>query len=219
MGVLALFVIVLEVFAALYAAKHQNVARVMLWCLAAFILVYQTALFAKTCEMPIAFSTFSYFLFVFAVFLPMRAVKSTAAFCGFVSGVVYLSAFVFYPSAIYARQPYEAERMVGFLLHNLLFFGSLLLYTQQKVAKTDIFCIFGFVAFVAVYTEVAMRVCASEQVNFLTLGIIEATLIKQILPQFAITWWWYILWYALVAVVAWAAWELTRFVNGKFVCQ
>ena len=219
MGALSLFVIVLEVFTAIYAVKHKRAAQAILRCLAAFVLVYEIVHFAKTREMPIAFSTFSYFLFGIAVFLPLRRVKITAAFCAFVSGAVYLSAFVFYPDVIYARQPVEAGRIVGFLLHNMMLFGSLLLYGQYKVEKTDIFYILGFVAFVAVYTEVALHVCASEQTNVLTVGIIEATLIKEVVPQFEVSWWWYILWCALVAVVTWGTWELTSFVNRKLVRQ
>ena len=219
MGFLALFVIVLELCTARYAAQHKWLSRVLLWCTAAFLLVYQIVRFAHTREMPIAFSTFSYFLFGIAVFLPLRPIKSTAAFCAFVSGVVYLSAFVFYPDLIYARQYGEAEQTIGFLLHNLLLFGALLLYSRYKVEKTDIFCILGFVAFVVVYTEVAVHICASDQGNFLTVGIIEATLIREVAPYFALKWWWYVLWYALVAVVTWGMWELTCFVNKKLVRQ
>ena len=175
--------------------------------------------FAKTHEMPIAFSTFSYFLFGIAVFLPLRPLKSVAAFCSFVSGVVYLSAFVFYPDMIYARQYSEAEKLVGFLMHNLMLFGGLLLYSRYKVEKIDALYILGFVAFVTVYTEVAVHICVSDQANFLTVGIIEATLIRQIAPRFVLKWWWYILWYALVAVVAWGMWELACFVNRKLLRQ
>ena len=219
MGVLALFVVTLEVCTALYASQHKTVARVLLWCISAFVLAYETQLFARTRTMPIAFSTFSYYLFGIAVFVPWRPWKSVAAFCAFVSGVVYLSAFVFYPDAIYANQPNEAERIVGFLLHNLLLFGSLLLYGQQKVDKTDVFYVLGFVAFVVVYTEVAVHLCASEQANFLTRGIIEATLIWQIAPQFDLKWWWYALWYAFVAVIAWGLYELTCLINRRLLRQ
>ena len=219
MGVLSLFVIALEVFTALYAAKRKLVARVLLWCAAAFVIVYQVAHFAKTREMPIAFSTFSYFLFGIAVFVPWRPAKSVAAFCAFVSGVVYLSGFVFYPDAIYARQPFEADRIVGFLLHNLMLFGALLLYGQLRVKSVDALYAGAFVAFIAVYTEVAVHVCASDQANVLTLGTIEATLICEVLPQFMLRWWWYMLWYAFVAVVAWGAWELTRFINRRLLRQ
>ena len=218
-GVLSLFVVALEVFAAMYASQHKSVARVLLWCTSAFVLVYETVHFAKTYEMPIAFSTFSYFLFGIAVFLPLRPLKSAAAFCSFISGVVYLSSFVLYPDLIYASQPVEAERIVGFLLHNLMLFGALLLYSQQKVEKTDVFYVLSFVTFVAVYTEVALHICGSGQANFLTVGIIEATLIQQIAPNFVIKWWWYVLWYAFVAVLAWGMWELTCFVNRKLVRQ
>lgn len=219
MGVLALLVITLEFFTATYASKNRWVARALLWCAATFILAYQITLWVKTRQIPIAFSTFSYFLFGIAVFLPLRPLKTVAAFCSFVSGAVYLSAYVIYPDPIYAYQPSESVRLVGFLLHNLMLFGGLLLYGQYRVEKGDVYYVLGFLAFVVVYTEVAARVCASEQVNFLTVGIIEATLIHRIAPHFVIRWWWYALWYALVAAVAWGIWELTGFINRKLVRQ
>ena len=219
MGVVALFVIGLEVLVAIHAAQHRIVARVLLLCLATFVLVYEIVQFAQTRAMPIAFSTFSYFLFGIAVLLPFRPIKTTAAFCAFVSGAVYLSAFLFYPDRIYAQQPLESVRIVGFLLHNMMLLGSLLLYGQCKLEQKDIFYVLGFVVFVAVYTEVAMHICASNQINALTLGIVEATLIQEILPHFVLKWWWYVLWYALVAVVFWAMWELTCFVNRKLLRQ
>lgn len=219
MGVLTAFVVALEVFVAIYASKRKKVARVLLWCAATFVVVYEIVSFAKTREIPIAFSTFSYFLFGIAVFLPLRQLKSAAAFCAFVSGVVYLSGFAFYPDTIYARQPFEADRIVGFLLHNLMLFGALLLYGQLKVAKIDALYIAGFVAFIAVYTEVAVHVCASDQANVLTQGAIEATLIREVIPNFELRWWWYVLWYALIAVVAWGTWELTGFVNRRLLRQ
>lgn len=209
----------LEVITALYASKHKWVARVMLWCAAAFILFYEILQFVKTGVMPIAFSTFSYFLFGIAVFLPLRPIKSAAAICAFVSGLTYLSGFVFYPNANYNAQPDEMKRMVGFLLHNLLLFGSLLLYGQYKVKKTDIFYAIGYFVFIIVYTELAVRVFGNPHGNSLTLGVIEATLILQIAPQFVIAWWWYILWYALVAVIFWGVWELTRFINRRLLRQ
>ena len=219
LGVLALLVIMLEVLVAIYAAEHKRVARVLLFCMATFVLSYQIGLFITTRIMPIAFSTFSYFLFGIAVFLPVRPFKSAAAFCSFLSGVAYMSVFLVYPNAIYATLPDEKERIVGFVLHSLMLFGSLLLYGQYKVAKADVYYILGFVAFIAVYTEVAVRICGSVQANFLTLGIVEATLIKYVVPDFVIRWWWYILWYALAAVAIWAMWEWTRFINNKLVRQ
>lgn len=219
MGVLTAFVVALEVLTAIYASKRKRVARALLWCAAAFVVVYEVVSFAKTRQMPIAFSTFSYFLFGIAVFLPWRPIKSAAAFCAFVSGVVYLSGFAFYPDTIYARQPFEVDRIVGFLLHNLMLFGALLLYGRLKVAKVDALYIVGFVAFITVYAEVAAHACASDQVNVLTQGAIEATLIREVIPSFELRWWWYVLWYALMAAVAWGTWELTGFVNRRLLRQ
>ena len=210
----------LEVFTAIFASKHKWVARVLLWCMAAFVLIYEIYYYVThPTTMPIAFSTFSYFLFGIAVFLPVRPFKSVAAFCSFLSGVIYLAAFVFYPDENYKAQPDEAGRMMGYLMHNMMLLGGLLLYSRHKVKKTDILYIIGFFVFVAIYSEVAMHVCGSGNVNPITYGTIEATLIHLVAPQFVIKWWWYVLWYALVAVIFWGMWELTCFINRRLLRQ
>ena len=219
MGVLTLFVIALEIIASIYASKRKNLVKTLLFCASTFILTYEIASFFTTHKMPIAFSHFSYFLFAIAVFLPSRRIKSIASFCAFVSGAVYLAGWIVYPDVIYANQPFESVRMVGFLLHNMMLFGALLLYTQIKLEKLDVLYVLAFVAFIVVYTEVAVHICASDQANFLTVGVIEATLIHQIAPSFALKWWWYILWYALVAVAFWGMWELTSFINRLLLRQ
>ena len=219
-GLLTLFIIVLEVFTAIYVAKHKWIARVLLWCMAIFMLVYEIYYYVThPTTMPIAFSTFCYFLFGIAVFLPVRPIKSMAAFCCFVAGGLYLCSFLFFPERIYAHQPDATGRTIGFLLHNILLFGGLVLYSQYKVKKIDVAYILGFVAFIIVYVEVAVHVFHNVNTNNVTVGAIEATIIQRIVPQFVITWWWYILWYALVAAIFWGLWELTYFINGRLVRQ
>ena len=206
--------------AAIYASKHKWLARVLLWCMATFVLVYEIYYYVThPTSMPVAFSTFSYFLFAIAVFLPLRPIKSTAAFCSFLSGVIYLGAFVFYPDGNYKAQPDELGRTLGYLMHNMMLFGGLLLYAQFKVKKNDIFYVIGFFVFVAVYSEVAMHVFGNGNVNPITYGTIEATLIHLVAPQFVIKWWWYVLWYPFVIAIAWGFWELTCFINGRLVRQ
>ena len=218
MGLLTLYIIALEVFAAIYASRHKWVARVMLWCMAAFMLAYQIYYYVTyPTSMPIAFSTFTYFLFGIAVFLPVRPFKTVAAFCSVVAGGMYLSAFIFFPDTIYARQPEEATRMIGYLLHHVLLCGALLLYSQYRVKKIDIAFILAFVAFIVVYVEVAVHVFQNVNTNNTTVGIIEATVIQLIAPEFVIKWWWYVLWYPFVGAVIWGLWELTSFINRRLL--
>ena len=219
MGVLTVFVVALEVIVAIYASKRKRLAQVLLCCIATFVLVYETASFIKTHEMPIAFSIFSYFLLAFAVFLPWRPLKSVAAYCAFLSGVVYLSAFVFYPDPIYANQLGEQERIVGFILHNLLLFGSLLLLGRVKLEEDDIFYLLGTIVLTAIYVEVSVHICASAQVNFLTIGIIEGTLFQHMVPSLLGKWWWYIVWYALIDVVFIGLWRLLNTINLRLLRQ
>ena len=219
MGVLTVFVVALEVLVAIYATKHKRLARTLLFCIANFLVTYEIATFIKAREIPIAFSVYSYFLLAFAVFLPWRPLKSVASFCAFLSGVVYLSAFTFYPDPIYAAQSTEAERIVGFLLHNLLLFGSLLLLGQFKLEEIDAFYLLGTLVFVVVYVEVTVHICANTQVNFLTIGIIEGTLFQHMVPNLVGKWWWSAAWYATVIAVFVGIWRLINEINRRFLRQ
>ena len=219
MGVLTVFVAVLEVLVAIYASKHKRLAQTLLFCVAAFVLTYEIATFIRAQELQIAFSVFSYFLLAFAVIFPWRPLKSVASFCAFLSGVVYLSAFVFYLDPIYVMQPTELERIVGFLLHNMLLFGSLLLLGQFKLEEVDAFYLLGALVFVVVYVEVAVHICANTQVNFLTLGIIEGTLFQHMVPNLVGKWWWSAAWYTTVIAVFVGIWRLINVINRRFLRQ
>ena len=220
MGLLTLLIMVLEVCAAMYVAKHKWLARIVLWCMAAFMLVYEIKYFVEHPDsMPLAFSTFTYFLFGLAVFIPFRPIKSVAAFCSIIAGGLYVCGFIFYPQTIYARQPGEASRLIAYLLHHILFCGGLFLYSQYEVKKIDLAYVGGFLAFIVVYVELAIHVFHNSNANNTTIGTIEATVIQLLFPNFVIPWWWYIVWYLFVAAAFWGLWELTRFINRKMLRQ
>ena len=215
MGVISTLVIALEVFAAMALARHKWIARIVLWILAIFMLAYETQRSIRNHLMPIAFSTFTYYLFGLAALLPIRPLKSAAAFCCFLTGAIYLSGFVVYPDFLYARQPDEAGRLIGWFLHNVMLFGGLVLYGQYRVKKLDIIYVSIFVAFFVAVTEIAVHVYNTNAANTLFVGIIEATLIQQVAPEFPITVWWCFVWYVFVVGAFAGAYIGTYFLNRK----
>lgn len=219
-GLLTLLVTVSQTFALLFLARHKWITRIILWCMAIFMLVFESVIFARNPDqMPIAFSTFTYFLFGIGVFVPWRPVRTTAAICSFVAGAIYMSGFLFRPELLTHGAALGMGYMQGFLLHDVLLMGGLLMLTQIRIKKIDAALVFAFVAFCVAYTEIAVHVYDTPSANTLFVGIIEATLITQVAPQFTVSWWWYILWYLFVAAAIWGAWELSCFINRKLAAR
>lgn len=215
MGLLTLLVATLTVLAVMESARHKLAARVILCAMALFVLVYQSYLLIHTGAFYVAFSYFCYFLFGIAVFVPLRPLKATAAFGCLLSGGIYLGAFLFYPNIIVGSMVQGEGVWTSWLMHLVMFSGSLLLLAQYGVHKWDIIPVLAFAAFFAVYTEIAAYVFHSPYINPVSTGVVEGTLILQVAPNFAIKWWWYIVWYIIVAVLFWALWSLARFINRR----
>ena len=215
MSVITAFVIALEVFATIGLARHQWLSRIVLWILATFMLTYVTYRAILDHEIPIQFSTFSYYLFGVAALLPLRPIKSVAAFCCFLSGVIYLSVYLVYPDLYFVLHTVELGRLTGWLLHGILLFGGLLMYSHYRVKKSDIFYVLGFVAFFIAFTEIAVNVFNINADNTLFVGIIEATLIHYVAPDFPITVWWCFVWYVFVVGAFAGAYIGTYFLNRK----
>ena len=160
-GLLTLLVMVSQTFALLFLARHKWITRVILWCMAIFMLVFESVIFARNPDqMPIAFSTFTYFLFGIGVFVPWRPVRTTAAICSFVAGAIYMSGFLFRPELLTHGAALGMGYMQGFLLHDVLLMGGLLMLTQIRIKKIDAALVFAFVAFCVAYTEIAVHVYA-----------------------------------------------------------
>ena len=210
-----MMVVALAVLAAMESVKHKITSRIMLYLMGAFVLIYQGYQCATTGVFYIAFSYFCYFLFGVAVFVPLRPVKSTAAFCCFLSGGIYLGTFLFYPDTVVGTMVSGNWVWLSWFMHLIMFSGSLLMYGQYGTSKWDLIPICAFLVFFAVYTEVAVHVFHDANVNPVSPGMVEATLICTIWPSFTVRWWWVIIWYILVAAAVWGLWELTCFINRR----
>lgn len=215
LGLLTLLVVTLTVLVAMEASRHKYAARAILCGLGLFVLVYQSYLLAQSGVFYVAFSYFCYFLFAIAVFVPLRPLKATAAFGCLLSGGIYLGAFLFYPDIIVGKMVQGAGVWTSWLMHVVMFSGGLLLLGQYGVNKWDIIPVLCFAAFFAAYTEIATYVFHSQYVNPVSTGVVEGTLILQVAPDFVIQWWWYIVWYVIVALLFWALWVFTRFINRR----
>ncbi len=215
LGLATLLVGAFIVLAAMQTARHKWVTRIILWGTGLFVLIYQGKLLADTGRLYVAFSYFCYFLYGVAVFVPLRPLKATAAFSCFLSGAIYLVCFLFYPDMVVRNMAQGGPIWISWLMHVIMFSGSLILLGQCRLVKWDILPIVLFLTFFVVYTELAEHVYHAPDINPVSTGLAEATLILQIAPNFVIRWWWYIVWYIAIAAAFWGLWELTTFINRR----
>lgn len=217
-GLLTAILLVSEVFAVLFLARHKWMSRIVLWVLAAYMFIYQIVDIARTGVFSLAFSTVAYWLFVLGAFVPWRPLKSvSAAFC-LVAGCIYTSGFLFYPEVLTHQGAFGIGYINGLVLHDALIVGSLLMYSMFKVKKYDAAVIGGLLAILILFTELGAHVFHWNDVNAFFLGIIEADMLqKEIFPNLPLAWWWYILWYVVMLAALWGVWELIRFINRRLL--
>lgn len=215
-GTLTALLIAAEVLAVLYLSRHKWGARIMLWLLAAYVIITQAVDLSRSKHFSFAFSTISYWFFVLGVLVPWRPLKSAAATFCMIAGGVYTTGFLFYPELNTHMGEFGLGYFPGYVIHDVLFFGALLLLCQIKVKKYDFAIIVGLIGLVVMFTELGLHVFGWDDVNAFMVGIVEATVLKtQFFPDLEITWWWYIAWYIVVFAMMWGIWELQRFINKR----
>lgn len=217
-GVLTALVLTMEVFAVMFLARHKWTSRIVLWTLAAFMFVNRVITLSQTQSWNFAFSTIAYWLIIAGAVVPWRPVKSICATICLIAGGVYLTGFLFYPEMMTHGGEFGMGYMPGFVLHDVLVLGSLLILTMIKVKKYDLALFGGAIALVVLLTELGAHVFMWDNINEFMLGIVEANVLQNtFFPDLPLTWWWYILWYIVILAVLWAIWEFARFVNKLFL--
>lgn len=217
-GVLTAILIASEVFAVLFLARHKWLSRIVLWLLTLYMFVTQLQSAVRSAKFYMAFSTIAYWLFVLGVLIPWRPFKSISAAFSLIAGSVYLTGFLIYPEMMSHQGEFGIAYMNGYVTHDVLIFGALLMYTQFKVKKYDAAIIGGAIAVVAVVTEIGIHVYGWQNVNAFLVGIIEGSVLqREFFPDMQLGWWWYLLWYAFVLSVLWGIWELIRLINRRLL--
>lgn len=201
--------------AVLYLSRHKWGTRIMLWLLVIYVVITQSVDIARSKHFSLAFSTISYWFFVLGVLVPWRPLKSASATFCLIAGGVYTSGFLFYPELNTHMGAFSLGYFPGYVIHDILFFGALLLLCQIKVKKYDLAVVVCLIGLVAGFTELAVHVLGWTDVNNLLIGMVEATALMDYFPNLNITWWWYITWYIVVMGMLWGIWELQRFISMR----
>ena len=216
-GFLTLLILAMQVFAVLFLVKRKWASRIVLWILAAYVLAIQIADMAKG-QFNIAFSTMAFWLFVLGVAVPWRPLKAVSAFFSMLAGGMYVSGFLLRPELLTHMGPFGINYMSGFLTHDILVVGSMLMLGRFEIKKYDIGIVGGVVAVTVAFTELSKYVFHLGGVNDFLVGMIEGTVLKnELFPNLPLTWWWYVLWYIILLALLWGVWELICFINRRLL--
>lgn len=216
-GILTLLVLVMEVFAVLFLIRHKWTSRIVLWCLALYVLAWQIADVARG-SFFIAFSTMAFWMFGLGVFIPWRPLKAVVAFFAFLAGGMYTSGYLFRPEFLTHMGAFGLSYLPGFITHDILVVGSLLMLSQFELKKYDMAIVGGVVAVAVVFAELSKHVFHFGTVNDFLVNMIEGTVFKnEFFPDMQLKWWWYVAWYICMLSLLWGVWELLRFINRKFL--
>lgn len=207
----------MQVFAVLFLARHKWASRIVLWCIAAYILAMQILDLTRG-FFNIAFSTFAFWLFIAGTVIPWRPIKAAAAYCALLAGGIYTSGYLLRPELLTHMGTFGIAYMAGFLTHDLLIVGAMLLLSLFEVKKYDAAVVGGVLAVAIVFTELGEHVFHMKGINAFLIGMIEGTALKQeLFTDIELTWWWYILWYIVMAALLWGVWELMCFINRRLL--
>ncbi len=217
-GVLTLLLMTMEVIASLFLVKSKWATRIFLWIFAIYVVVTQAVELSETKVFSWALSTISYWLFVLGVICPVRPVKSACAVFAFMAGGGYMIGFLVKPEMLTHMGGFSIGYMQGFVIHNVLFVGSLLLLSQFRMRRYDMALAGGILAVIVLFTELGKYVFGWTMINGFLEGMVEASVLKtEYFPNLQLTWWWYILWYVALLALLWGIWELLCFVNRRLL--
>ncbi len=201
-------------FAAYATYKNRVLSYIAVFLAAAWLLVLKGYEYIPSGRLPMDLSAISYFLYGTCVILPFRPAKVTASQLATLCGLVYGLCVIVRPESFYSRDPDEFVRYFAMVNHAMLFFGGLAMMGHVRFKWTDIFWTLGIVAAVVIYTEICVA-CGVAEGNAIFSQILNGSIIREVLPNFSMPWWYYIAYYAalLTAVAAWLG--LTYVINRK----
>ncbi len=195
-GILQLFLLGLDILAALGAIRHRKFGLCWLWITALFLLGYKIWEYVPAGRWPLDFSAMTYFLFAVAVLLPVRPLKAAASFSGMLAGVCFIVTLILLPEMQYDSQPNGLCLIMAILNHNLLFTGGMILAGRYPFKKTDLFWIGGWLVLAIACIEVLTHCFGFTQSNAVFTDILDGTIVFQLTGNtFALPWWYYALYY------------------------
>lgn len=200
-GVFQLLLAAAEIFLGAKAlSENKFAARAAQLLIGVYFLVYKSCEYIIFHKPPVDFSAVSYFFFGLAAILPFRAPKTVSAFCGMIAGSLFIVTFSLMPEAHFDNMATPFLLTMAFFNHNLIFMGMFCVASTVKFRRTDLLWIAGFLVLLIVYAQIMAGRFGFNEAEILT-DIVNASVILYIFPQFRLTWWYYVAYYAGAAVL------------------
>lgn len=183
-------VIQIAVFAAivaiacLVAGRNRLFDAVVVWVIGAYLLCYKLNEYGPFKAMPIDLSAMSYFLFGVAAFVPLRPLKSAAAFSAMLSGIIYVATMTFFPEThIASLNSSDKFFLINMAMcnHNLLLLGSIFMTAQLEVKRDDVVFLLGWFGFFFAYLNLLVTAYGVSYKNSSIIGIIDGSLVAGVL--------------------------------------
>jgi len=127
------------------------------------LLIYKTVEYTiyglnlELSKIPIEYSTISYFVFSITVLFRLDKLKSIASFMAFISGLGYLLAFSLV-GHIFIREQGLMITLIALMNHTILFLGSMIMISDQKLEIQESKRIFKFTTLYLIYV-IVLNIC------------------------------------------------------------
>ena len=206
----------LGILAAYATYKNRVLSYVGVYAAAIWLFGIKMYEYVGSGRLPMDISAICYFLFGACTILPVRPLKVAAAHLGTLCGLVYGIVMIAMPHTFYQRDPDEFLRFYGMVNHAMLFFGGFAMFVHVRFKKTDFFWTLCLLTLIIGYTEICVQ-CGVAAGTAMFPSIINGSFVFDELTWLSPTWWYYPVYYALLATL-FALWlKLTYIINRRAV--
>ncbi len=188
----------LAVLAAYGTCKNRVMSYAAVYGVGAWLLILKCIQYHQSGTLPMDISAVCYFLYGFAALLPVRPVKAAVAQLAALCGLIYCIVMIVMPEAFYMRDPTEFGRYFAITNHSLLLFGGLAMLGHVRMKWTDLFYTLVILGAIVAYVEICVSSGVEEGTAIFS-RIVNGSIILVAVPDFVLTWWYYILYYLFVA--------------------
>ncbi|TNF08071.1 MAG: hypothetical protein EP317_03750 [Bacillota bacterium] len=178
-----------------YRQRHHTTLA-LAWIIFSYKMIEYTihALHFRLEKIPLEFSTITYFIFSITIIFNIKSLKTIATFMSFITGIGYLTSFIFLGQSFYAQNGVYITT-AALINHSIVYLGSMMMikniiWNPKEEKKILIFSII-YIIYVSVLD---MFVTFSQQFIFIRM-LLGADVLYRLVPQNNYTSYMYLLYY------------------------